>query len=132
MLRYITVRLFHGIIVIFLISIITFVMLRLMPGDPAYLLLGEGQVRISAQQMDATAALADEYNFGEVRVSHRQNLTFTDVRQNNAYELWQKLTALDLATANIGKGSDIIACPGLDYCALANARSILVIDCRLK
>lgn len=56
MLRYITVRLFHGIIVIFLISIITFVMLRLMPGDPAYLLLGEGQVRISAEQMDAIRA----------------------------------------------------------------------------
>jgi sulfite reductase (NADPH) hemoprotein beta-component len=83
---------------------------------------------MTAEQMDATAALADEYNFGELRVSHRQNLTFTDVRQKDAYELWQKLTALDLATPNIGKVSDIIACPGLDYCALANARSIPIAE----
>jgi len=83
---------------------------------------------MTAPQMDATAALADQYNFGELRVSHRQNLTFTDVRQHDVYELWQKLTALDLATPNIGKVSDIIACPGLDYCALANARSIPIAE----
>ena len=83
---------------------------------------------MTAAQMDATADLADRYNFGELRVNHRQNLTFTDVRQRDLYELWQKLMALDLATPNIGKISDIIACPGLDYCALANARSIPIAE----
>ncbi len=83
---------------------------------------------ITAAQMDAAADLADQYNFGELRVSHRQNLTFTDVRQQDLYELWQKLAALGLATPNIGKVSDIIACPGLDYCALANARSIPIAE----
>jgi sulfite reductase (NADPH) hemoprotein beta-component len=83
---------------------------------------------ITSEQMLATADLADHYNFGELRVNHRQNLTFTDVRQVDVYELWQKLAALDLATPNIGKVSDIIACPGLDYCALANARSIPIAE----
>jgi len=79
---------------------------------------------LRADQMDAVADLADEYSFGELRVTHRQNLVFTDVRQQDLFELWQKLVELDLATPNIGRVSDIIACPGLDYCALANARSI--------
>jgi sulfite reductase (NADPH) hemoprotein beta-component len=77
-------------------------------------------------QMDAVADLADRYGFGEVRVSHEQNLVLPDVEQADLYELWRKLEALGLATANIGLAGDIIACPGLDYCALANARSIPV------
>jgi sulfite reductase (NADPH) hemoprotein beta-component len=77
-------------------------------------------------QMDAVADLAERYGFGEVRVSHEQNLVLPDVRQGDLYELWRKLEELDLATPNIGLAGDIIACPGLDYCALANARSIPV------
>jgi sulfite reductase (NADPH) hemoprotein beta-component len=77
-------------------------------------------------QMDAIADLADRYGFGEVRVSHEQNLVLPDVEQADLYELWRKLEGLGLATANIGLAGDIIACPGLDYCALANARSIPV------
>ncbi|MAF84587.1 MAG: nitrite/sulfite reductase [Gammaproteobacteria bacterium] len=79
---------------------------------------------ISADKMEHVAALADQFSFGELRVNHRQNLTFVDVRQIDLYLLWEQLVALELATANIGLASDIIACPGLDYCALANARSI--------
>jgi len=79
---------------------------------------------LGAGQMDAVADLADEYSFGELRVSHRQNLVFTDVKQQDLFALWEKLSQLDLATANINRATDMIACPGLDYCALANARSI--------
>jgi sulfite reductase (NADPH) hemoprotein beta-component len=77
-------------------------------------------------QMDAVADLADRYSFGEIRVSHEQNLVLADVEQGDLYELWRKLDALGLATPNVGLAGDIIACPGLDYCALANARSIPV------
>jgi len=79
---------------------------------------------MTADQMDTAAELADEFSFGELRVNHRQNLVLADVRQDQLNELWQRLQAAGLATANIGHVSDIIACPGLDYCALANARSI--------
>jgi len=79
---------------------------------------------VSADKMEHIAALADEFSFGELRVNHRQNLTFVDVRQADLNKLWRQLEALELATPNIGLASDIIACPGLDYCALANARSI--------
>ncbi len=79
---------------------------------------------LDAERMEAVAELADRYSFGELRVSHRQNLVFTDVRQRDLLPLWQALVELDLATPNIGKLTDMIACPGLDYCALANARSI--------
>lgn len=81
---------------------------------------------MTADQMDAIADLAEEFGFGELRVNHRQNLVLPDVPQADLLQLWEKLTTLDLATANIGHVSDIIACPGLDYCALANARSIPV------
>ena len=81
---------------------------------------------ITADKMDAVADLADRYSFGELRVSHRQNLVLVDVQQSELFELWSKLTALELATPNLGLLSDIICCPGLDYCALANARSIPV------
>ena len=79
---------------------------------------------MTANIMDRVADLADEYSLGELRVTHRQNLVFVDVKQEDLHTLWQELATLGLATANIGLASDIIACPGLDYCALANARSI--------
>jgi sulfite reductase (NADPH) hemoprotein beta-component len=81
---------------------------------------------ITAERMDAVADLADRYSFGEIRVSHRQNLVLVDVKQTELHELWLKLVALELATANLGMLSDIVCCPGLDYCSLANARSIPV------
>jgi sulfite reductase (NADPH) hemoprotein beta-component len=79
---------------------------------------------VTADQMDAIAALADRYNFGEIRVSHEQNLVFAYVKQADLYELWHEIEPLGLATPNIGLLSDMIACPGLDYCGLATARSI--------
>jgi sulfite reductase (NADPH) hemoprotein beta-component len=79
---------------------------------------------ISADQMDVVADLSDEFNFGELRVTHNQNLVFTDVRKRDLFPLWQKLCAAGLETANHGLISDTICCPGLDYCSLANARSI--------
>jgi sulfite reductase (NADPH) hemoprotein beta-component len=79
---------------------------------------------ISADRMDAVADLADRYSFGEIRVSHRQNLVLPDVQQAELHALWQELAKLELATPNIGSITDIICCPGLDYCGLANARSI--------
>jgi sulfite reductase (NADPH) hemoprotein beta-component len=79
---------------------------------------------LTADKMDAVADLADRYSLGEIRVTHRQNLVLVDVKQSELHELWQKLGALELATPNLGLLSDIICCPGLDYCALANARSI--------
>ena len=81
---------------------------------------------VTDDQMEAIADLADEYSFGEVRTTHQQNLVLADVEQSRLFELWQKLTELHLATANIGTLTDIICCPGLDYCSLANARSIPV------
>ena len=83
---------------------------------------------ISAAQMDGFADLADAYSFGEMRVTHNQNLVLTDVRKRDLFALWQKLVALDLATPNHGLITDTICCPGLDYCALANARSIPVAE----
>jgi sulfite reductase (NADPH) hemoprotein beta-component len=80
----------------------------------------------SADQMDIVADLADEYSFGEIRVSHHQNLVLPHVRQQDLFALWQRLSGAKLATANIGFITDIIACPGLDYCNLANARAIPV------
>jgi sulfite reductase (NADPH) hemoprotein beta-component len=77
-------------------------------------------------QMDLIADLADRYAFGEVRVTHTQNLLLADVEQTKAYEIWQVLRAAGLATPNIGTLTDMIACPGLDFCSLANAGSIEV------
>ena len=81
---------------------------------------------MTATIMDQVADLADAYSLGELRVTHRQNLVFVDVKQEDLHTLWNKLATLGLATANIGLVSDVIACPGLDYCSLANARSIPV------
>jgi len=79
---------------------------------------------MTARQMDAVADLADQYSFGEIRVNHRQNLVLPSVPQRDLNALYQRLAEQQLATANIGHTSDIVACPGLDYCSLANARSI--------
>jgi len=75
-------------------------------------------------QLDTVADLADQFSFGEVRVTHRQNLVFADVKQAGLFALWQQLVALNLATPNIGTATDMICCPGLDFCSLANASSI--------
>jgi sulfite reductase (NADPH) hemoprotein beta-component len=85
---------------------------------------GKAPGDLTADKMDAVADLADRYSCGEIRVSHRQNLVLVDVKQSELYELWLALAALELATPNLGLLSDIICCPGLDFCALANARSI--------
>ena len=79
---------------------------------------------ITSDQLDALADLADTYSFGEIRSTHRQNLVLADVKQADLYALWQKLDALKLATPNIGTVTDMICCPGLDFCNLANASSI--------
>jgi sulfite reductase (NADPH) hemoprotein beta-component len=80
----------------------------------------------TAEQMRLVADLADEFGFGEIVVTHEQNLVLPDVESDRLPELHARLAALDLAEPNIGKVTDIIACPGLDYCNLANARSIPV------
>ena len=80
----------------------------------------------TAEQMDAIADLADRYSFGEIRVGHEQNLVLPHVAQRDLPALWRALDAIGVATPNVGLVSDIIACPGLDYCSLANARSIPV------
>jgi sulfite reductase (NADPH) hemoprotein beta-component len=79
---------------------------------------------ITDSQMELVADLADRYSFGEVRVTHTQNLLLADVRQDQAFDLWQTLAEAGLATPNIGTLTDMICCPGLDFCGLANARSI--------
>ena len=80
----------------------------------------------SANQMEALADLMDEFGLSEIRVSHEQNLVLPHVRQRDLPAIFARLDALDLATSNAGMITDIIACPGLDYCDLANARSIPV------
>ena len=79
---------------------------------------------ITDQQLDKLADLADQYSFGEIRSTHRQNLILADVKQGDLFALWQQLTVLKVATPNIGTVTDIICCPGLDFCSLANAGSI--------
>jgi sulfite reductase (NADPH) hemoprotein beta-component len=81
---------------------------------------------ITADQMDALADMSETYGFGELRVSHEQNLILADVRRKNLYSLWRELDMLNLATPNIGLITNIISCPGGDYCSLANAVSIPV------
>ncbi|MCE2574565.1 nitrite/sulfite reductase [Komagataeibacter sp. FNDCR2] len=79
---------------------------------------------VTADQMDVIADLADGWSFGEIRVTHMQNVVLGHVRKDRLHELWRRLVAAGLGTPNIGLVGDIIACPGLDYCSLANARSI--------
>ncbi|GBQ32680.1 nitrite/sulfite reductase [Gluconacetobacter azotocaptans] len=78
----------------------------------------------TSAQIDAIADIADRFSFGEIRISHMQNIVLGHVRQDQLHALWQELGRAGLASANIGLIGDIIACPGLDYCSLANARSI--------
>ena len=78
----------------------------------------------TAEEMDAIADLADRFSFGELRVTHKQNLVFPYVARADLHLLWRELDALGLARANIEMASDIICCPGGDFCSLANARSI--------
>lgn len=80
----------------------------------------------SADQIRLMAQLAKDYSFDELRVTHAQNIVFPHVRKADLYTVWQALDEAGLATANLDTVGDIIACPGLDYCALANARSIPV------
>jgi sulfite reductase (NADPH) hemoprotein beta-component len=83
---------------------------------------------VTSEQMARIADLADHYSFGELRVTHEQNLVFADVRQAELPGLWQDLRGLGLATPNIGLLTNIIACPGGDFCSLANAKSIPVAE----
>src|SRR4051812_3950230 len=82
----------------------------------------------TVEQMEAIADLADRYSFGELRVSHEQNLVLADVRQSDLVELWSAARVLGLATPNLGLLTNIISCPGGDFCALANAKSIPVAE----
>lgn len=81
---------------------------------------------VTAEQMDAIADLSDRYSFSEIRVSHEQNLILAHVRQDDLFEVWEQARALGLATPNIGLLTDIVCCPGGDFCSLANAKSIPV------
>jgi len=83
---------------------------------------------VTSDQMDAIANLADRYSFGELRVSHEQNLIFTDVKQGELLALWRELKALGLATPNVGLLTNIVCCPGGDFCSLANAKSIPIAE----
>ncbi|MCB9507428.1 MAG: nitrite/sulfite reductase [Myxococcales bacterium] len=81
---------------------------------------------ITADQLDALAALSDSYSFGEARTTHQQNMVLADVAQRDLADLWRGLRDAGLATPNIGTLTDMICCPGLDFCSLANAGSIAV------
>lgn len=83
---------------------------------------------VTDTQLEKLAVLADEYSFGEVRVSHDQNVVLADVRQDQLFELWSALKSNALASANLNLLSDIICCPGGDFCALANAKSIPIAE----
>jgi sulfite reductase (NADPH) hemoprotein beta-component len=88
--------------------------------------VGETPGDITADQMDVVADLAERFGQGEIRSTHEQNLVLPHIRLADVHEVWKALDAAGLATPNINLISDIIACPGLDYCALANARAICV------
>ena len=87
---------------------------------------GQNPGDMSSGQMEAVAALADRVSFGLIRVTHNQNLLLGDVRQSDLYAVWQELRGLGLAMPNIGTLTDMIACPGLDFCSLANAGTLNV------
>jgi sulfite reductase (NADPH) hemoprotein beta-component len=82
----------------------------------------------TAEQMDFIADLADDYSFGELRVSHEQNLILADVRKRDLFALWIEARGAGLATPNVGLLTDIVACPGGDFCSLANAKSIPIAE----
>ena len=83
---------------------------------------------ITDEQLELVADLADQYAFGEIRSTHQQNLVLADVETSQLYTLWQQLQSAGLATANIGYLTDMICCPGGDYCSLANAKSLPVAE----
>ncbi|WP_287881367.1 nitrite/sulfite reductase [Aquitalea sp.] len=83
---------------------------------------------ITAEQMDAAADWADHFGYGELRVAHEQNLILPDVRERDLYKVWQLAKSQGFATPNVGLLTDIICCPGGDFCSLANARSIPVAE----
>ncbi|MDX1490063.1 MAG: nitrite/sulfite reductase [Pseudohongiellaceae bacterium] len=83
---------------------------------------------VTTAQMNFIADLADKYNFGEMRITHEQNIVFADVEKAALYELWQALKSQELHTDNLGLLTDIICCPGGDFCALANAKSIPIAE----
>ncbi len=78
----------------------------------------------TSEELDVIADLADKYSFGELRSTHEQNIVLADVEQSKLFELWETLTQYNLARAHIGFLTDIICCPGGDFCSLANAKSI--------
>jgi sulfite reductase (NADPH) hemoprotein beta-component len=82
----------------------------------------------TAEQMDFVAELADRYSFGELRVSHEQNLILADVRKRDLFALWQAAKSQGLATPNVGLLTNIVCCPGGDFCSLANAKSIPIAE----
>ncbi len=82
----------------------------------------------TATQIDTVAELADRYSFGEVRVTHEQNLVLADVKQSELFALWGEAKAAGMATPNIGLLTDMICCPGGDFCSLANAKSIPIAE----
>jgi sulfite reductase (NADPH) hemoprotein beta-component len=94
--------------------------------------IGEAPGDITSEQMRLVADLAEKYSFDELRVTHMQNVVLPNVRQADLFPLWQKLCEANLATPNVGLITDIIACPGLDYCALATARSIPIAQALAK
>jgi len=83
---------------------------------------------ITSEQMYAVADMADQYSFGELRVSHEQNLILADVKLGDLFALWQTAREHGVATPNIGLLTDIICCPGGDFCSLANAKSIPIAE----
>lgn len=83
---------------------------------------------ITDSQLEIIADLADEYSFGEARTTHEQNIVLADVKKSDLFALWQKCKAAGFATPNIGTITDIICCPGGDFCSLANAKSIPIAE----
>lgn len=90
------------------------------PGQPA----GD----VTSEQMERLADLADQYSLGEIRTTHEQNMVLAHVPVNDLFDLWNELKAIKLATPNLGKLTDMIVCPGLDYCSLANAGTLEIYD----
>ncbi|KAA3625405.1 MAG: nitrite/sulfite reductase [Proteobacteria bacterium] len=89
---------------------------------------GQAPGDLDARRMEAVAELAERYSSSEIRVTHTQNLLFPHVRVEMLYDLWRELEVLHLAAAAVSRATDVICCPGLDYCSLANARSIPVAE----
>ena len=90
--------------------------------------LGTPPGDITDKQLDLAADLADRYSFSEIRSTHEQNLVLADVKQSELFNLWQEAKAAGFATPNLGLLTDMICCPGGDFCALANAKSIPVAE----